>query len=90
MTVKFNQCNTDVTRVQYILNMPTSQIKCYNVTVLQPIHWLKTRKNILTTVSYFVVFWRCIGSYTDATIVTARSSYALSTNPLTVLQWYRR
>ena len=46
-TTMQQQCN--------ILNMLTSQIKCYNVTVFQPIHWLKVRKNILTTISYFVV-----------------------------------
>ena len=44
MAVKFNQCNTDVTNVTVHYNMPTPQIKCYNVTVLQPIHGLKTRK----------------------------------------------
>ena len=61
--MKFSQCYAKVTKVTVHYNMPTSQMKCYNVTVLQPIHWLKTRKNILTTIrvgsktsiSYFVV-----------------------------------
>ena len=55
MAVKFNQCNTDVTNVTVHYNMPTPQIKCYNVTVLQPIHGPKVRKNILIIPSYFVV-----------------------------------
>ena len=61
--MKFSQCYTNITKVTVHYNMPTSQMKCYNVTVLQPIHWLKNRKNISTTIrvgskttiSYFVV-----------------------------------
>ena len=66
-------------RLQYILNMPTSQIKCYNVTVLQPIHGLKTRK-YLNYHKLFSYTLKVFGRYIDVTIVTARSLYALSTN----------
>ena len=44
MTVKFINVTQMLQRLQYVLNIPISQIKCYNVTVLQPIHGLKTRK----------------------------------------------
>ena len=50
--MKFNQCNTDVTKVTVHYNMPTSQIKCYNVTLLQPNHGLKVRENMYIIISY--------------------------------------
>ena len=51
MTVKFNRCNTDVTKFTVHYNMPTSQIKCYSVTA-HPL--AKKQKIILTTISYLV------------------------------------
>ena len=55
--------------------MPTSQIKCYNVTVLQPIHWLKTRKKYF---NYHKLFCCVLKMYVVVTLM--RSSYAPSTN----------
>ena len=57
-------------RLQYVLNMPSSKINCYNVTVLEPIHGLKVRKNMLIIISYYVVLSKGIARYTDVTIVT--------------------
>ena len=57
-------------RLQYILNMSSSKIKCYNVTVLQPIHGLKLKKKMLIIISNYVVLSKGNARYTDVTIVT--------------------
>ena len=45
--MKFNQYNADVAKVTVHYNMPTSQIKCYNTTMLQPIILAKNQKKYL-------------------------------------------
>ena len=46
------------------------QVQKSNVTVLQPIHGPKVRKNMLIIPSYFVLLEKCIARYTDVTILT--------------------
>ena len=64
-------------RLQHMLYMSFSQINCYDVTALQPILWLKKKYFYLKLVCCAP---KCIGRYTNVTIVTAHCSYALSTN----------
>ena len=48
MPVKYYLSYINVTKVTTYPGIPFSQIECYNVTALQPVHLPKTRKNMFT------------------------------------------